>query len=245
MDAGLPLTQGTTSAATDAASASESQASATPLTFAELNRRLASMPDYDARSPGSRKWSRAGLLTLLLAYLSALVIQHLKLDSKVEIALLLSTLAIEIAGLSLSAWNTRGEYKSLLRPFEDFADQLDHDIDHHYKIRDWLTSQPIERLEKYAGMAAYRRERYTQKLPLLAGGVTTLGIVPALVAVYVQGQQIVSGRALSWVDWAFGLALLLFYFLTWTSSLTKNRLEAMDMHLQSALTQARSLTTSP
>jgi hypothetical protein len=216
-----------------------------PLTFAELNRRLASLPDYGTPSPASRKWARIGLLTLLLAYLSALVIQHLKLGGMTELMLLIATLAIEIAGLALNVWNTRGEYRSLFRPFEDFADQLDYDIEHHYKIREWLVSQPIHRLEKYAGMAAYRRERYTQKLPLLAGSVTTLGIVPALIAVYLQGQQIVSGRALTWFDWAFGFTLLFFYFLTWTSSLTKSRLEAMDMHLQSALTQAQSLTTSP
>lgn len=243
MDADLSFAQRTASGGNNLAPGSGEHIA--PLTFAELNRRLASLPDYGTPSPASRKWARIGLLTLLLAYLSALVIQHLKLDGMTELVLLIATLAIEIAGLALNVWNTRGEYRGLLRPFEDFANQLDHDLVHHYKIRDWLISQPIETLEKYAGLAAYGRERYTQKLPFLAGSITTLGVVPALVAVYLQGQQIVSGRTLSWFDWAFGLTLLFFYFLTWTSSLTKSRLEAMDMHLQSALARARSVTAAP
>jgi hypothetical protein len=238
MEAELPFAEQTVGASIPTPD-SKSEEHAAPLTFAELNHRLASMPDYGAPSPASRKWSRIGVLTLLLAYLSTLVIQHLKLDGMTTLKLLIATLVIEVAGLALNMWHTRGEYRSLLRPLEDFADQLDYDFDHHYEIRDWLVSQPIERLENYAGMAAYRRERFTQRLPLLAGSVTTLGILPALVAVYFQVQQIVSGRALSWIDWAFGLVLLFFYFLTWTSSLTKSRLEAMDMYLQSALTKAR------
>lgn len=39
------------------------------------------------------------------------------------------------------------------------------------------------------------------------------------------------------LDAAFGFALLLFDVLTSTSSMTKSRLEAMDMHLQGALAE--------
>jgi hypothetical protein len=84
-------------------------------------------------------------------------------------------------------------------------------------------------------MAAFRRERYAQKLPMLAGAIPTLGIIPVMLAVYFQGRQLIEGRHLSWADWLFGFALLLFYVLTWTSSITKSRLETMDMHLQGAL----------
>jgi hypothetical protein len=120
---------------------------------------------------------------------------------------------------------------------EEFSRQLDHDFPHHFEIRNWLLSQPEERLKKYASMAAFRRERYTQKLPMLAGAIPTLGVIPVVVALYFQGRQLLEGRHLSLIDWFFGFALLLFYVLTWTSSITKSRLEAMDMHLQGALAE--------
>jgi hypothetical protein len=72
---------------------------------------------------------------------------------------------------------------------------------------------------------------------MLAGAIPTLGVIPVMVAVYFQGRQLIEGRHLSWADWLFGFALLLFYVLTWTSSVAKSRLEAMDMHLQGALNE--------
>lgn len=205
------------------------------LTFESLNRRLSSMPDYDTPSRQSRLWSRIGVLTTLLAYLAALVLPRLPIDGLTQVTLLLAVLVIEVAGLSMSIWFTRGEFTSLIRPLQDFSKQLDHDFPHHFEVRNWLIGQPEDRLEKYASMAAFRRERYTQKLPLVAGAIPTLGVIPVMVAVYFQGRQLIEGRHLSLIDWFFGFALLLFYVLTWTSSITKSRLEAMDMHLQGAL----------
>jgi hypothetical protein len=209
------------------------------LTFESLNRRLSSMPDYDTPSPQPRLWSRIGLLTVALAYLAALVLPRLPIDGVTKAALLVAVLVIEVVGLSMNIWFARGEFTSLIRPLEEFSKQLDHDFPHHFELRNWLIAQPEDRLEKYASMAAFRRERFTQKLPMLAGAIPTLGVIPVVVAVYFQGRQLLEGRHLSVVDWLFGSALLLFYVLTWTSSMTKSRLEAMDMHLQSALDEVR------
>lgn len=207
------------------------------LTFESLNRRLSSMPDYDTPSPHSRRWSRMGVLTMLLAYLAALIVPRLPINSVTQAALLLAVLVIEVAGLGVNLWFTRGEFTSLIRPLEDFSKQLDHDFPHHFEIRNWLITQPEDRLEKYASMAAFRRERYTQKLPMVAGAIPTLGVIPVVLAVYFQGRQLIEGRHLSLIDWFFGFALLLFYVLTWTSFITKSRLEALDMHLQGALAE--------
>jgi hypothetical protein len=215
------------------------------LTFQSLNRRLSSMPDYDTPSPRSRRWSRIGVLTMLLAYLAALIVPRLPINSVTQASFLLVVLVIEVAGLGVNLWFTRGEFTSLIRPLEEFSRQLDHDFPHHFEIRNWLLSQPEERLEKYAAMAAFRRERYTQKLPMLAGAIPTLGVIPVVVAVYFQGRQLIEGRHLSLIDWLFGFALLLFYVLTWTSSITKSRLEAMDMHLQGALAEVEKNRQAP
>lgn len=215
-----------------------------PLTFMELNRRLSAMPDYDEAPARSRKLSHIGMLATLLAYLAAVLIQHLPLNESLKLALLVTVLVIECVGLAVHMWNGRGDFMGLVRPFEGLAKQLDHDFPHHFEVREWLVSQPLDRLEKYASMAAFRRERYTQKLPMLAGSVSSLGVIPVLAAVYFQGRQILEGHHLSWIDWIFGFALALFYVLTWTTSLTKSRLEAIDMYLQVATTDLKSQSTS-
>ena len=203
------------------------------------------MSDYDTPSPKSRRWSRIGMLTVALAYLVALVVPRLAIGGVIQAALLLTVLFIEVVGLAMSMWFSRGEFRSVIRPLEDFSKQLDHDFTHHFELRDWLIAQPEDRLEKYASMAAFRRERYTQKLPMLAGAIPTLGVIPVMVAVYFQGRQLIEGRHLSWADWLFGFALLLFYVLTWTSSVAKSRLEAMDMHLQGALNEVMNKRKTP
>lgn len=212
---------------------------AIPLSFAELNRRLSAIPDYDTPTRGPRKWTRACQLASLVAYAATLLVANLGLDGTVKVVLMLLLLTIEIAGVVANIWLSRGEFVSVIRPFEDFARQLDHDFPYHFEIRDWLVSQPRDTLEKHAAMSKYRRDRFTQKLPLVAGSVSTLGIVPVLVAVYFQGRQILEGHPIGWIDWIFGFVLLWFYWLTWTSSLTKSRLDAMDMYLQDALAEAK------
>lgn len=215
-----------------------------PLTFTELNRRLSAMLDYDEAPAKSRKLSHIGMLATLLAYLVAVLIQHLPLNESLKLALLVVVLVVEYIGLAVHMLNRRVDFKDLFRPFEELAKQLDHDFPHHFEIRDWLVSQPLYYLEKYASMASFRRERYTQKLPMLAGSVSSLGVIPVLAAVYFQGRQIMEGHHLSWIDWIFGFALALFYFLTWTASLTKSRLEAIDMYLQVAMTDLKSRSAS-
>jgi len=60
------------------------------------------MPDYDTPSPQSRRWSRIGVLTALLAYLAALIVPRLPIHSVTQAALLLVVLVIEVAGLGIN-----------------------------------------------------------------------------------------------------------------------------------------------
>ncbi|WP_440327665.1 hypothetical protein [Luteibacter sp.] len=226
-------------ASTTTAAEDHAVPNAASLSFAELNRRLSAIPDYDAPAPNARKWPRVCQFVSLVAYVATLGVARLPLDEKAHVVLMLLLLTIEITGVAASFWFSRGEFISLIRPFEDYARQLDHDYPYHFEIRDWLAGQPRDTLEKHAAMPKYRRERFTQRLPLLAGGISTLGIIPVLVAVYFQGRQILEGHSITWIDWFFGFALLLFYWLTWTSSLTKSRMDAMDMYLQDALAEAK------
>lgn len=210
-----------------------------PLSFTELNRRLSAIPEYDDKPANNRRIANVGLLVSLIAYAATLAVAKLPIDAWLQVGIMLFLLVIELCGVAVNVWYTRGEYTSLLKPFEDFAKQLDHDYRYHFAIRSWLVSQPMDLLEKHAAMSKFRRDRFTQKLPFIAGSVSTLGVVPVVVAVYFQGRQILDGHPVTWIEWLFGFALIFFYYVTWTSTLTKSRLEAMDMYLQGALEEAK------
>jgi hypothetical protein len=210
-----------------------------PLSFKELNRRLSAIPDYQAPLVKKSRVSRYSTLVMLASWLGVLVVTHVGLSATVEIVALLSLLIIELLALGLSIWYSRGEFVSMFRPFEDLAELLDHDLPYHVEIRDWLAAQPIAVLEKYAAAAKYRRERFAQKLPILAGNISTLGIIPVVAVLYFQGKQILDDHPISWINGVFGFALLLFYWLSMTMTFSKARLEAMDAHLQAALEKVR------
>jgi hypothetical protein len=93
-------------------------------------------------------------------------------------------------------------------------------------------------------MASFRRERFTQKLPLIAGSIPTLGLVPVVVAVYFQVREYAAGRHLGWVDLVAGFLVAVLYLMTWGAALMKSRMDAMDMYLQIALGMKRSDASS-
>jgi hypothetical protein len=209
-----------------------------PLSFVELNRRLSAIPDHDATAPKSSGKAKLGSAVALLAFALSFPVQHLPIPSASLLALLGGLLAIEIIGLVMSVWYSRGELANTIRPLADYAEMLDHDYSYHFEIHDWLVRQPPDLLKRHAAMAKFRRERFAQRLPLLAGAIPTLGVIPVLTAVYLQAREYAAGRTLTWIDGIFGFLLLTTYILTWTSSLTKSRMEAMDMYLQDALSEA-------
>lgn len=210
-----------------------------PLSFKELNRRLSAIPDYQAPIVQKHRFARVGMLAVAFAWLATLAVTHVGLSATAEAVALLTLLVIEIAGVALSLWYSRGEFVSLFNPLEDLAKGLDHDLPFHIEIRDWLAAQPITMLEKFAAMAKYRRERFTQKLPLLAGNMASLGVLPVVAAVFYQGHQIIEDTPVNWIEGVLGFLLILFYALSMTMNFSKLRLEAMDAHLQAALEKVR------
>ena len=82
-----------------------------------------------------------------------------------------------------------------------------------------------------------------QKLPLLIGGSQLLGILPLGIAAYLQVREIVAGRHIGWLEVVAGLTLAMLYAASWTSALTKARLDAMDMFLQDAVSRQANLAT--
>ncbi len=216
-------------------------ADVTPLSFSELNRRLTSLPNYDSQSPKADRRATLGLALAGVALALYMLASRLSMPKLVELAVLGSLVCLEFVGIAINTWYTRHQFSSMRSPMKNFALELDHDLPHYHGILDWLQAQPLNDLERHAQMTRFRRERFTQKLPLLAGGVTTLGLIPVILALYLQAKEFVAGRHLTWLDFIAGLLLLLMYGLSWLSALMKSRLEAMDMYLQDALTMKQAV----
>ncbi|MDQ0011548.1 hypothetical protein J2T07_003762 [Luteibacter jiangsuensis] len=214
--------------------------SETSLSFFELTRRLNAMPEFEAATPASQRRAKLGFAVSIVAFCVAFLITRIGIPASVQIVVLYALLASEIAGICINIWNSRSEFYDLREPLNNFARQLDHDLPHHYELVDWLARQPTRLLERHASMAQFRRERFNQKLPLVAGNIPTLGILPVVVAIYLQAREYAASRHLSWIDFLAGLAIALIYVLTWMVALMKSRLEAMDMYLRIALDQKRS-----
>lgn len=209
------------------------------LSFLELNRRLDAMPDFDGSAPGSSKRSRYGFVLCMLAYSISYLVPHLSLPPRVQLIALCVVVAVEVIGLGMTMWFSRTNFRGVDKPVVHFAKQLDHDLPHHFDVVAWLRSQPLPLLERHASMARFRRDRFTQKLPLIAGGIPTLGLVPVAVALYFQLREFAAGRHPGIMDFAAGFIILVLYFISWISALMKSRLEAMDMYLQLALDAKR------
>jgi len=206
-----------------------------PLSFTALTRRINAMPTYDAGRATSPRMAKIGSALALSSFALSIPISKLSINGQLQIAILLSLLVLEVVGLLLSFWHTRHEFLSMRAPLDDFANQLDHDYVHHFALIDWLTCQPKEELERYNAMTSFRRERFAQKLPLLFGNIPTLGIIPIVIALYLQAQQYAQGKSLDWIDAIAGFVLAMLYVWSWTFAAMKARLEGMDMYLRAAL----------
>ena len=209
------------------------------LSFFELNRRMDAMPEFDNSMPGSMRRAMYGFALSLLAYCASFLVPRLPLTPKAQIVALYLVVALEIVGLCITVWYSRGDFRGVHKPLTNFAMQLDHDLPHHFELLAWLQGQPLLSLERHASMARFRRERFTQKLPLIAGSIPTLGLIPVAVALYFQVREFASGRYPGWLDFAAGFVIVLLYFLSWVSALMKSRLDAMEMYLQMALDAKR------
>jgi hypothetical protein len=209
------------------------------LSFFELNRRLDAMPEFEASAPGADRKVLYGFALALVAYCASFLVTRLVADPRAQLALLAIVLSVEVIGLCMTIWYSRRDYLSLRKPVLNFSRQLDHDFPYHFELLDWLKGQPFDLLERHASMAKFRRERFTQKLPLIAGSIPTLGLLPVVIAVYFQIREYAAGRHLSWVDFVAGFIVAILYVTAWGAALMKARVEAMDMYLQIALDMKR------
>ncbi len=202
--------------------------------------------DYRAgsSSPGPSKWEKRGLgvglvmagLGLLVASLSSWIPAH------VAVPAVVICLVGELVGLGLSVvLMVKRDLPQFTRPREQHAAELDADFEKWQSLSALLAEYPIEHRQQRVHFLRALHAGMSERMGLLYGGVQRLGLLPLLVALYLQF------RDWEWGDWsgAFDVnlvgglliwAMLLLYSGGWLLMSLRLRLEAyislLDYSLQ-------------
>lgn len=132
-----------------------------------------------------------GGLGLAISALSKWIPQPLAL------LLIVACLVAEVAGLGLSLFlMVRRELPQLTRAREAHADEMDGDFAAWQRLVGELRQFPITKREAHLRFVTTLRQNMGERMGLLLGGIQRLGVLPILIALYLQF------RDWQWGDWA-------------------------------------------
>jgi hypothetical protein len=149
-------------------------------------------------------------------------------------------LVVELAGLGISLiLQVRRELPQFSKPHASFAKQLERDFHRYQAIVQTLRRFPAGLREQRQRYITDRRSTMHERLGLFTGGMERLGIMPVLLALYLQFKDWRWGNwaALADVTLMQGLliwALLFSYAVSWHLIRLRNRVMAYERLLVEA-----------
>ena len=214
------------------------------LTFAELDRRIAALPDGPAAILSSPAWLTActlvGTIGVVFGLLPSLLV--LFLEPKLWMLWMARVgLLMVIVGYAPGIARGFGLFTvSLWRWRVDQAAQLDHDLSQLRELKEWLGSFDATSIEDRLRFGRQSQERLTAKLGLLAGALDKLGIAPLLVALAIQIKAYEKLGDIPYWQAVVGLFLAITYMIAFVGSLMRIRLQLYEMLLNDATPRAES-----
>ncbi|MFC4764855.1 hypothetical protein [Dyella koreensis] len=212
----------------------------TGLTFRALNDRIDALPEQPGASLQlSRKTQLAYSIGLMATVLGLLAAKLLPSNQLYTLAITLVMLIIELISFAIAIIP---KFPPRLPGFQserrECADELDFDMPHHLALVQWLSEFPSEELQKLADYANHRNERMKEKLPLLTGSLEKLGILPIVVALYIQFRGMHWPPQLSWPEIFFSCVLILCYWTCMLQVSARLRVQLFESLLKKAATKA-------
>lgn len=211
------------------------------LTFAELEKRIAEVPDGPSavlNTPKVLVWLNAiGTLGIVIGVLPSLLI-HVFEPKMWMVCVARAGLIVEIVffapGFLRAVWVIAKEIWQW-RP--KLVEQLDHDAGHFRGLARWLVGFPKTSIQEQLRFVEAAQQRLGAKIGLLAGGAGKLGIVPLLVSV-----TITLGNVHDLTDmplWQAMLAIFLSitWLIAWLAALMRLRMQLYASLLSDALEQ--------
>jgi hypothetical protein len=208
------------------------------LTFAALDARIEALPASPSDTAAFPKKARWGLFaTAAGALFGLLSIKLLPSNAIYTLVLAYTGLAVEIAGAVIAAISQIPKrWPTFANERRDFAEQLDFDLPHHLALVEWLRTFPLDQRETLGKFISYRHERMKERLPMLTGSIEKLGILPIVIALYLQFKGMHWPPHPSWVEIFLIVVLVFGYWLSVTQISVRMRLQLYEMLLSKALT---------
>lgn len=106
-------------------------------------------------------------------------------------------LTVELAGVLISVTlGIKRELPSFRRPYASHADEMEKELHYYHTIVAALRTFPLEDRRRREAFMRDRRTNMHDRLGLFTGGMERLGIMPVLLALYLQLKD------WRWGDWA-------------------------------------------
>lgn len=208
------------------------------LTFAALDAKIEELPASPSDTAAFPKKAKWGLFAAAAGALFGLLsIKLLPSNAIYTLVLAYTGLAVEIAGAFIAAISQIPKrWPTFANERRDFAEQLDFDLPHHLALVEWLRTFPLDQRETLSKFISYRHERMKERLPLLTGSIEKLGILPIVIALYLQFKDMHWPPHPSWVEIFLIVVLVLGYWLSLTQISVRLRLQLYETLIGKALT---------
>lgn len=207
----------------------------TKLSFDEMERRIALIPDGPSSYLKTPGWALVlngiGTMGIAMGLLPSLLIKFMSPQLwMVNLALVGLWMSIFAYALpfALTVWTV---VRSSTRWKSELIEQMDHDSEQVRSLSRWLhgfSDADIDQLLRFATMS---RERLTQKLGFLAGGVERLGVLPVVVAMAIQAKAFLELGQIPLWQVLLGMSSALLYAVAMVGSLMRLRMQLYESFL--------------
>lgn len=207
------------------------------LYFATLESKLAEVSAGEPPPLHVSRWERRFFWGTVLGILWLSTAPMLLSPSFALYIVLAAGMVIEIAGIiGLAILQAREILPAACNRRGKFAQRLDREFVMYREVVSWLRSHDLADLMSQLAFVRSRRDMMRRKLGLFAGGIERLGVLPLLVALYLQVHNFTTWppqftRAEIGAIWALVLA----YGVGWLAAVVALRLDLYEQLLADAV----------
>lgn len=207
--------------------------------FAKLDERIEKIPDAPGElvlfPRGLMVWEFIGVFGTLLGLIPSMIVLFITpamwMVTIAKMGLVIMIIGY-LPGFIYKCW---GLIKGMWGWREGFIANADYAFEHHSELTQWLMQFPKEVLEDRMHFIRDARIRMGDKLGLVIGSLEKLGMVPVIIAVITQIQEVRDLGSLP--PWRIVLAffLIMMYAVTISISLMRLRAQLHEMLLTYAI----------
>ncbi len=211
------------------------------LSFPALN---AALDDYLARTGGTKAgpWERWSLIVGIAGAGLGMLLGSV-LSGKAGVIVTLLGLAVEILGLGTSmCLQIRREWRQFREARREHAREIEDGYTQYQQLVQRVRAFPLEQRRRRLRYIRDRRTTMHERLGLFTGGMERLGVLPLLVALYLQFKDWRWGSwntfaSITLVQGLLAFAIFLAYALSWHLINLRVRVQAYELLLAEANAQ--------